>query len=403
MSNNGNWWSATENDASNAYNRNMNYNSDNMNLNNNNKNRGRSVRCVKDCSKEGISPPLFHELMTAYYAARRYKRNTKNQLIFERDLESQLLKLEHELLNYTYELSPSVCFINDFPIKREIVAADFRDRVVHHLLCGRINPIFDRQFIHDSYSCRVGKGTLFGIKRAQGFLRGASSDFKDPCWVLRLDIKGFFMAINRRILYNLTLKGLDKVHWSGVDNVDLTKYLLKKIIFNDPLDHATFRSLPQKWIGLPQDKSLIGSSVGCGLPIGNLTSQLFANIYLNPLDHYIKRSLHIKYYGRYVDDMLFVHSDKNKLQKTIGAVKMYLKNELKLTLHPKKIKLQEAHKGFDFLGARLYPNKVLPGKRILNNFSNSFKYPYKNVFKQQNRVKSYEGIFKHFRYFKSQF
>lgn len=340
---------------------------------------------------------MFNELLTAYYEARRHKRNTINQLIFERDLEAGLLKLEQELLNRTYNLAPSVCFINDLPVKREIIAADFRDRVVHHLLCGWINPIFDRQFIYDSYSCRVGKGTLFGIKRAQGFLRGASDDFRKPCWVLRLDIKGFFMAIDRRILHGLVLKGLGKTGWSGIRDVELTKYLLQKIIFNDPLSQATFRSPPQKWFGLPPDKSLIGAPAECGLPIGNLTSQLFANVYLNPLDHYVKRVLKVRYYGRYVDDMLLVHSDKSILLHSIAAIKAFLQNHLNLTLHPRKIKLQQAFQGFDFLGTRIYPNKLLPGKRVLTNYQNCLWHPLADSAKQLHRLNSYKGVFKHCR------
>jgi len=196
--NNGNWWSSTENDSNNAYNRNMNYNNSEVNRNNNNKTNLFSVRCLQDCNGESGKPasPLFSELHKAYLDARKHKRNTINQLRFERNLEAELLSLCNELETRTYELRPGICFINELPVKREIIAADFRDRVVHHLIYNRIYPILDKKFIYDSYSCRVGKGTLFGIKRVQGFLR-------NDAWVLRLDIQGFFMAINRDILFDL--------------------------------------------------------------------------------------------------------------------------------------------------------------------------------------------------------
>jgi len=133
----------------------------------------------------------------------------------------QLLSLCNELETRTYELRPGICFINELPVKREIIAADFRDRVVHHFLYNRIYPVLDRKFIYDSYSCRVGKGTLFGIERVRGFLKACENP-----WVLRLDIKGFFMAINREILFNLIIKGLDK----KMQNLDL--FLIHRIVLS---------------------------------------------------------------------------------------------------------------------------------------------------------------------------
>jgi len=158
----------------------MNYNNENVNWNNNNKTNLFSVRCLKDCNGESGKPasPLFSELHKAYLDARKHKRNTINQLKFERNLEAELLSLHHELKTRTYELRPGICFINELPVKREIIAADFRDRVVHHLLYNRIYPILDKKFIHDSYSCRIGKGTSFGIKRVQGFLKSVGATLR---------------------------------------------------------------------------------------------------------------------------------------------------------------------------------------------------------------------------------
>jgi len=369
----------------------MNYNNDNVNENNNDKSNGFSVRCVEDCAGGGRqpAPPLFSELYKAYRDARRNKRNTLNQLKFERNLERELLSLERELQNFNYELRPSVCFINELPVKREIIAADFRDRVVHHFLYNRIYSIFDRKFIYDSYSCRVGKGTLFGIKRARGFLDSCGAGGADV-WVLRLDIRGFFMAINRDILYGLLMKGIG-------DPVDpLTHFIIRKIVFNDPLKDAFFRSQPGAWDDLPRDKSLMGSAPNCGLPIGNLTSQLFANVYLNPLDHFVKRDLKIKYYGRYVDDMVLIHSDKRVLLDAISRIREFLSEELRLTLHPGKIKLQGADRGFAFLGAYIYPGKILAGRRAVKNFRGCVYNPDPDCGKQSRRVQSYLGLMQHF-------
>jgi len=397
---NGNWWSATENDANNAWNRNMNWNNDNVNRNNNNKTNLYSLRCVKDCAGGGCQPvsPLFFELYKAYRDARRNKRGTANQLKFERNLETELLSLERELLDFSYEIRPSVCFINELPVKREIIAADFRDRVVHHFLYNRIYPIFDRKFIYDSYSCRVGKGTLFGIKRAQRFLRSCGAGAKASgsggghggIWVLRLDIRGFFMAIDRGILYDLLMKGLG----GRID--PLTHFIIRKIVFNDPLKDASYRSSPDAWDDLPRDKSLKGSPPNCGLPIGNLTSQLFANVYLNPLDHFVKRDLKIDFYGRYVDDMILIHSGKPVLLDAISRVREFLSEELRLILHPGKIKLQSAGKGFAFLGAYIYPNKLLAGRRVVKNFKACLYNPDPDLERQGCRIQSYLGLMLHF-------
>ena len=398
VGNNANFWSATENDTDNAYNRNLNYNNANMNTNNNNKNNAFSVRCVQDFSQgPGLcGPALLLSLYNAYREARRHKRNTLNQLRFEVNFESELFRLARELETRTYRLSPSVCFINEEPVKREIVASDFRDRVVQHLLFSWINPIFERQFIYDTYNCRKGKGTLFGIHRAQEFLRAASDDYRRDCWALRLDVKGFFMAIDRERLFSLILDGLRKARFRGIPDRDLCLFLLRLIIFADPLEHAIYKSPPSAWKDLPMDKSLRFARPHCGLPIGNLTSQLFGNVYLNPLDHFVKRSLKVECYGRYVDDMLFVGSDKGRLLNIIEPVRDFLRDELSLTLHPRKISLQPASRGFAFLGAYVLPYRVYPGRRIRHHFFDSLHHPLPDPELQDARMQSYRGLLGHF-------
>lgn len=394
LGSNANFWTATENNSSNAYNRNFNTGAS-MNSNNNNKNNQYSVRLVKDSSGDALpASSLYPLLYRSYRLARKNKRSTKNQMRFEVALEPQLMSLSEDLANRTYKPLPSVCFINEKPVKREVIAADFRDRVVHHLLCGWLFPIFERRFIYDSYSCRKEKGTLFAVNRARGFLRSASDDFRQDCWVLRLDVKGFFMSINKEILFNAIMDGLARANYKGVDDIDLCNFLVRQIVFAKPLENAIFRSPPEAWNDLPSDKSLKNAGDERGLPIGNLTSQLFGNIYLDALDQYIKRELKIKCYGRYVDDMVLVHSDKSVLVDAIDKVRSFLKDKLKLTLHPKKISLQPASYGFNFLGKYILPYRVYPGRRLRKNSLEALQNCH-SLKEYQTKLESYKGLYKY--------
>jgi hypothetical protein len=231
---------------------------------------------------------LLEDLFLAYYEARKHKRNTINQLRFEIKCEQEIFSLADEILDRRYELRPSICFVINNPVKREIFAADFRDRVVHHLLFNYINPVFDRTFIDDSYSCRKGKGTLYGIKRIESFIKECSENYTRDCYVLKLDIQGYFMNIDKGIL----LEKIDGILQGGglVCNAPaaMIDYLIREIGLNDPREGCIVKSRRSDWDGLPPSKSLFHSSENCGLPIGNLTSQLFSNVYLHDLDAVIK-------------------------------------------------------------------------------------------------------------------
>ncbi len=374
----------------------MNYDDTDLNTNDNNKDNAMSVRCVKDSLAELSGSALFTEVYRAYLDARRHKRGSKSQLEFESNLEPNLLALARDLERREYELSPSVCFIYEGKVKREVIAAAFRDRVVHHLLWNWINPLFERSFIYDSYSCRKGKGTLFGIRRASGFLRAASDDFRRDCWVLRLDISGFFMNIDRRILYSLVMGTLERYAFAGVPSRNLCLYLLQKVIFDDPLERAVFRSPMSAWGGLPKSKTLRFARPFCGLPIGNLTSQLFGNVYLNPLDQFVKRELKVRYYGRYVDDMVLVHSEREFLLDSIQRIREFLLERLRLRLHPQKIYLQPATRGFPFLGAFILPCRTYLGRSFWKRFRKCLEHPASDPLLQFARETSYLGLIKTF-------
>jgi len=188
---------------------------------------------------------------------------------------------------------------------------------------------------------------------------------------MKLDIEGYFMSIDKTILFEIIKTQIISRQDKLTCELDLILFLLEKVIFCDPTKNCIIKSGREAWRGLPKSKSLFFSGKNKGLPIGNLTSQLFANIYLNEIDQFIKRELKLKYYGRYVDDMIFVDSDKERLIWAIQKIKEYLAINLYLKLHPKKIYLQHTSKGVNFLGVFIKPYRILAGKRVKRNFYNN--------------------------------
>jgi retron-type reverse transcriptase len=323
---------------------------------------------------------LLEDLFIAYYDARRNKRNTLNQLQFELRLEDNLLDLYHRLKNRTYRPGRSVAFVIEKPVKREVFAADFSDRVVHHLYFTYVNEIFERNFIDDSYSCRQEKGTLYGVRRLEHHIRSCSQNYTRECYVLKLDISGYFMSIDRARLYAVIEETLHRYarrknrsgeYFSDALDYDLLLFLSRAIALHDPVSDCIVKGRPSDWAGLPSDKSLFLTPPGCGLPIGNLTSQLFSNVYLDVFDQYVKRELHIKHYGRYVDDFYLVDNSKDRLKHCIVAIRDFLRCRLGLVLHPRKIYLQPVCRGALFLGIIVKPYRRYAGRRTTTNFKQS--------------------------------
>ena len=362
-------------------------------------------------------------LFEAYYNARKNKRNTHNQLRFEINYEQELFKLYDEIKNKTYRVGKSIAFIINKPVKREIFAASFRDRVVHHLIFNYINPILEPQFVEDSYSCRKGKGTLYGIKQANEYLKKVSDNYTKDAYVLKLDISGYFMNINKDLLMqklkNMILKAnFEQLIKTNTQNkveedidFDTLFFLLKEVIYNDPVLDCKIKGSLSDWKTLPDSKSLFKTKPNCGLPIGNLTSQLFSNVYLNDLDHYIQNILNIKYYGRYVDDFFIFSHDKTELKDLITHLQKYIKNNFGLQIHPKKIYLQHYTKGLAFLGAYIKPHRLYIGNRTKTKFkiilTKLYKYLQKNDVLLQNSahnmvsvINSYLGLLSHYNTYK---
>lgn len=330
---------------------------------------------------------LLRELFGAYYNARANKGKKPSVVEFEEDLEENIFSLYEEIVSKKYKPKPSKCFGVTKPVSREIFAANFSDRIVHHLLYGYLSPIFEKKFIDDCYSCRVGRGVHYGISRAEKFMRSCSESYSVDCFVLKLDVKSYFMAMRKDVLFSMVCEALKNEKEVSFD-MDLVVYLLKETIFDRPEKNCDIRGK----VLVPFGKSLFDTPPNCGLPIGNLTSQLFGNVYLNGFDHFVKKELGVKYYGRYVDDFFVFHRDRDFLKEILFKMSKYLREEVDLTLHPDKIYLQHYSKGFKFLGSYIKPYRKYIINRTKGNFQNSLKRSSEHY---TSSINSYLGLMSH--------
>lgn len=351
----------------------------------------------------------LEEIFSAYYECRKNKRRTMNALAFEADYETNLIQLWKEINDRSYTPGKSIAFIVTEPVQREVFAADFRDRIVHHLIIQKLNHLFEAQFINDSYSCREGKGTQYGVNRIAGFVRECSENYTKDCYILKMDLQSFFMSIDKKILFR-KLREFVLENYQEQDQLLLIE-LIYKVIFNSPEDNCHIKGKRKDWKGLPASKSLFTVEKGKGLPIGNLTSQIFANFYLNFFDKYVTEQCGIKYYGRYVDDFVIVHEDKGFLLELKENLKEFIKRELAMTLHPKKVYLQHYSKGVKFIGAVIKPNREYIGNRTKGNLYAHIMEFNKELARQPGQavkmldqvaasINSYLGFMIHYKTFK---
>ena len=279
--------------------------------------------------------------------------------------EANLLALQQELRAHTYQPGRSICFITDGPKPREVFAADFRDRVVHHLLVSHQERVFEPQFIHDSYACRAGKGTLAASDRLMTFLRRVTANGRRPAWALKLDVASFFPSIHKHTL--------DEILARRINDPEL-RWLTRSVLFHDPTTNYRFRSRNHRAPGpehpdypVPARKSLFGKHNARGLPIGNLTSQFWGNVYLNELDQFVKRTLKCRYYVRYVDDMVLLAPDRDTLDAWCAAIVTFLRDQLHLELRPEMLAPFPVRKGIDFMGWKTCWNRRVPRRRTLSS------------------------------------
>lgn len=276
----------------------------------------------------------FDNLVAAARQAQRGKRFRPNVLAFNYERESELLNLQAELQTQTYRPGPYRTFEIVEPKRRTISAAPYRDRVVHHALCNVIAPVFERTFIRDSYANRTGFGTHRALRRFTGFLRSSK-------YVLQCDIRKYFPTIDHEIL---------KAHIRRKIKCPETLWLIETIINASNEQEPAFFYFPGDDLRTPYERRR-------GLPIGNLTSQFFANVYLNGFDHFVKEELKADKYVRYVDDFALFGDDQQRLADARRAIEHYL-IALRLQIHPIKSQLFQTVRGASFLGFRVLPDRV---------------------------------------------
>ncbi len=301
--------------------------------------------------RNGLFEQIYslENLRIAFENFKRGKAKKPDIINFSEKQAKEIYKIYDQVRRKSYRHGPYKEFYIQDPKIRKINKATARDRVVHHALFRKLYPIFDRTFIFDSYSCRIGKGTHQGVRRLQKFVRKTSKNNRRICWVLKCDIRKFFDNINHNILMQLIGKRVKDRN---------ALWLAGKIV----------------------------ESFSPGLPLGNITSQLFANIYLHELDMFIKHDLRVRYYIRYCDDFIILHEDKDYVKSLIPKIDKFLISKLNMQLHPNKIIIHSHRQGADFLGYVSFHHHVVlrpkTSRRLLRRVN-------------QKNISSYLGVLKH--------
>jgi len=349
--------------------------------------------------KNNISKIKHHELtfqalFDAYHDCRKHKRKTLQCMEFEFDYERNLAELYEELVNETYEVGSSICFVVTLPKIREVWAGAFRDRIVHHLIYNALKDRFQTRFVQNTFSCIPDRGTLYGIKMAKKYARIVSNNYTKRAYYIKMDISSFFNSIDKDILYNEISRYIHEP-W--------LQRLVKKVVYADPLKDAYIKSDQELFDALPKHKSFFHTHPNKGLPIGNLTSQFFSNVYLNSLDQFIMHKLKCKHFCRYVDDIIIFDENPKRLNYLYAEINKFMIERLALQLNHRKKTINTVCKGFDFLGQVVKPNRtymrttiIKKTFRVINEWKKSPERFSEDELKGFIfKINSYLGMFKH--------
>ena len=313
--------------------------------------------------KEYIPIELVDE---AYRDCCKHKGGTGGCLEYKMNYLLNNLQLYNELNSMTYEIGKNKAFCVTRPKLREVFCAQFRDRIVHHILAIKFLPILEDEMVDNAYACRKGKGTDYGIGHIRQQVERVSDNYTKETWILKCDLQGFFMSINRRMLYDIVEKIIREKYQGG--DMDFWLWLWRKVIMNDPSKNCVKVGDLSLWDRLPVNKSLFTCGEGIGLPIGNLPSQILANLLMSAFDKWVlSRIGESGGCGRYVDDFVVISRDKGLLLEILHDSRNYLFDKLQLTLHPDKVYLQEVKKGVKFTGAVIKPGRVYAGNATVKH------------------------------------
>lgn len=355
----------TQNNANNSY-------YFNTGVNNNNKSNWYLAIPFFDCNSVTMArfsdSPMdeyvtIEQIDEAYRDCCRKKTSTDGCVRYMRNYLLNNYELYKELNTMTYEIGKSKAFCVTRPKLREVFCAQFRDRIVHHLLAIKFHDILEDEMTDNAFACRKGKGTEYGLQFVRNEICRVSDNYRQEVWVLKCDMQGFFMSINRQLLYRI-VEDLFRSKYHG-DDIEWWLWLWRKAIMNDPAKNCVRVGDLSLWNRLPKNKSLFTCGEGIGLPIGNLPSQILANLLLSAFDKWMLcRIGKDGGYGRYVDDFVCVSRNKEKLLEILHDARTYLKMNLGIALHPRKVFLQRVSDGLELTGAFIKGGKLYPGKRI---------------------------------------
>lgn len=325
----------------------------------------------------------FENLHRAYINARKNKRYRAEVLKFSENLEENLIELQNQLMWHEYKIGRYREFYVYEPKKRLIMALPFRDRIIQWAIYQVLNPIFDKMYINDSYACRDGKGTQRAVQKLQYWLKKIDRTNR-KYYCLKMDISKYFYRVDHEVIMNILSKKI-----ADKDTLELLRGIInsEETAFGLPLGYN------------PDDVETRLSDKG--MPIGNLSSQMLANLYLNELDQFVKRKLKMKYYIRYMDDFLILHDDKREIHDMLNIVKEFLETELKLNLN-NKTSIRPVSLGIEFVGYRVWSAHIKLRKSSTMKMKKRLKYLQKqyskgkiNLDRVNCTVQSYLGILKH--------
>ena len=324
----------------------------------------------------------MEDLLQAWHDCRKRKANTASAIKFGAHLARNIMQLYEELHAGTYRPGRSFCFVVLKPKPREVWAADFRDRVAHHLLYNRVAERFVRAFSPDSCACIPGRGTLYGAQRLEAKVRRVTENWAIPAHYLKCDFANFFVSIDRSILRTQLAAKIHEPWWMWLADV---------VLFHDPRADVEVRSAPDLMARVPPHKSLFNQRAGFGLPIGNLSSQFFANVYLDALDQFVQHTVKPIGYVRYVDDFILLDRDPGRLVTALARTEEFAQQRLGLQLNPTKTILQPVHRGVDFVGHIVRPHHTRTRKRLLGNALHALSIG-KDAAQRRSTANSYLGL-----------